>query len=327
MERRVFNLGIISAVAASVATRQLTRARAADANHFALSLGWTEGESGQHLLRGYKDTVASVGGTLTVTDAAYDSKRQADQIDAHVKSKPDALLLTASDPAAIAPAVKRAIDAGIPVFAADSLIPGAAVNTTCLSNNFGMGAATLDFIAKKLNGKGNIALVDLPANETWDERADGLRYALQRWPDIKVVAKWSYNSSGTTTPRQGVEGLLNANSNIDAIWCAWDGAAIAGALAAQAAGRNLFTTGIDGGKQAFSTMKAGLPMAATVAQDFYEEAFMNVHFAANFLAGKKVPRLVITPTYLVTDAMVKAGNVPDDYDHPGKAIELGWKPT
>ena len=327
MDRRTFNLGFASAVAAGVALRGVGRAHAADAHHFALSLGWTEGESGQHLLRGYKETVATSGGTLTVTDAAYDSKRQADQIDALVKSKPDALLLTASDPAAIAPAVKRAVDAGIPVFAADSLIPGVTVNTTCLSNNFGMGEATFDFIAKKLNGKGNIALVDLPANETWDERADGLRYALQRWPNIKVVAKWSYNSAGTTTPRQGVEGLLNANPNIDAIWCAWDGAAIAGALAAKAAGRNLFTTGIDGGKQAFSTMQAGLPMAATVTQNFYEEAVMNVQFAIDFLAGKKVPRLVITPTYLVTDEMVKAGNVPDDYDHPGKAIALGWKST
>lgn len=326
MNRRSSTTGTAIILTASLMPASSGQVQAATAKHFALSIGWTEGESGQHLLRGFKDAVAAVGGTVTIADAAYDSKKQADQIDALVRSKPDALFLTASDPAAIAPAVKRAVDAGIPVFAADSMIPGVAVNTTVLSNNFGFGQATATWIAKKLNGKGNIALVDLPANETWDERSDGLRYALQRYPDIKIVGTWSYNSAGTTTPRQGVEGLLNANQNIDAIWCAWDGAAIAGALAAKAAGRDLFTTGIDGGKQAFSTMKAGLPMAITVTQNFYEESSMDVHFAMNFLDGKKVPRLIITPSYIVTDEMVKAGNVPDDYDHPGKAAELGWKP-
>ena len=185
---------------------------------FALSLGWTEGESGQHLDRGYRDAVASLGGELTVADASYDAKRQSDQIDAFVQSKPDALFVTASDPAAIAPAVKRAIDAGIPVFAADSLIPGVAVTSTAMSNNFGMGEYSARFIAEQLGGKGKIALVDLPANETWDLRAHGLRWALRQYPEIEIVGTWSYNSTGATTPRAGVESLLTAHPDIQAIW-------------------------------------------------------------------------------------------------------------
>jgi ribose transport system substrate-binding protein len=292
---------------------------------FALALGWSEGESGQHLLRGYKDAVKKLGGTLTVVDAAYDAKRQSDQIDALVKTKPDALFVSASDPAAIAPAVRRAIEAGIPVFASDSLIPGTPVTSTAMSNNFGMGAYTAEYIAKRLGGKGNIALVDLPANETWDMRAQGLYWALTRYPDIKVVATWSYNSTGNMTARQGVETLLTGNPKLDAIWCAWDGAAMEGGLAIKAAGRQgIFTTGIDGGKQVFTALKAETGVALSMAQTFYEMAYLNVSYAHQFIAGKKVPRIVITPVYAVTKGDLPAA-IPDDYDIPGNGERLGWK--
>ena len=292
---------------------------------FALSLGWSEGESGQHLLHGFQEAVKKMGGTLTSADAGYDAKRQSDQIDAFIQSKPNAIFVTASDPAAIAPAVKRAIDAGIPVFAADSLIPGVSVTTTAMSNNFGMGAYTAQFIAEKLGGKGNIALVDLPANETWDLRADGLRWALQQYPDIKVVGVWSYNSTGATTPRQGVESLLTSHPDVQAIWCAWDGAAMEGALALRAAGKEgVFTTGIDGGKQVFTHLNAGTGVALSLAQSFYEMAYVDVFYAHELLAGRKAPRVVITPVYAVTKELLK-GTIPDDYDVPGRATALGWR--
>ncbi len=297
---------------------------------FALSLGWSEGESGQHIAHGFKDAVAKYGGTLTVADAAYDAKRQSDQIDAFIKAKPSALFVSASDPAAIAPAVKRAVDAGIPVFAVDSLIPGVLVATTALSNNFGMGAYMLDFIAQKLGGKGKIAVIDLPANETWDLRADGMYWELQQYPNIEVVGKWSYNSTGAATPRQGADGLITAHPDIQAMWCAWDGAAIAGALSAHAAGKDaIFTTGIDGGRQVFNAMVATQPgaggVALTMAQTFYTMAYVDVFYAHEVLQGHKAPRIVITPVYAVTQDMLKGHPIPDNYDVPGEAEKLGWK--
>jgi ribose transport system substrate-binding protein len=296
-----------------------------NAPHFALSLGWTEGESGQHLEHGFKDAVAKYGGSLTVADAAYDAKRQSDQIDAFIRAKPAALFVTASDPAAIAPAIKRAIAAGIPVFASDSLIPGALVTTTAMSNNFGMGVYGADFIAQQLHGKGSIALVDLPANETWDLRADGFYWEMQQYPNIKVVGKWSYNSTGATTPRQGVEGLLTAHPDVQAIWCAWDGAAMAGALALHAAGKkDVFTVGIDGGQQVFNYIKSGVGVRLSMAQSFYTMAMLDVYYAHQFLEGHKAPRIIITPTYAVTQDMLKNG-MPNDYDVPGHAEKLGWK--
>ena len=324
----------VAALALAVSLSVGGQSQAQNATKFALSLGWSEGESGQHLLNGFKDNVAKIGGTLTVADAAYDSKRQSDQIDAFIKAKPSALFVTASDPAAIAPAVKRAIDAGIPVFAADSLIPGVSVTTTAMSNNYGMGVYMLDYIAAQLRGKGKIAVIDLPANETWDLRADGMYWELQQYPDIKVVGKWSYNSTGAATPRQGADGLLTANPDIDAMWSAWDGASIAGALAAHAAGKDkVFTVGIDGGLQVFNAMMAAgsssestpSGVALSMAQTFYTMAATDVFYANEVLHGNKAPRIVITPVYAVTQDMLKGKPIPDNYDVPGVAEKLGWK--
>jgi len=298
---------------------------------FAVSMGWAENESSRKLKEGWNAGFEEFFGDkckVIWADAAYDVKKQSEQIEAFIRMKPDAIFISASDPASISTTVAKACNAGIPVFAADSLIAGANVTTSCMSNNFGMGVAGADFIAEKIGKKGNIAMINLPENETWDMRTQGCLWAFRQYPDINVVVSWAYDSAGAVSPRQAVDNILTANSkkgSLDAIWCAWDGAATEGALAIEAAGRQdeIFTIGIDGGEQAFEYVK-NTCMAATLAQSMWTMSYMGVYYAHQYLtAGLKVPRLVITPVYLVTPDMLD--EVRDDYDHIGVDKELGWK--
>ncbi|MDO6966899.1 sugar ABC transporter substrate-binding protein [Rhizobium alvei] len=318
---------LMGGAALLAATQMLgaSNARAQNADRkFAAALGWTTYDSGRHLQDGFTAAVQELGGNLTTTDAGFDAKTQTDQIDSLIASKPDALFITPADAVAIAPAVQRAITAGIPVFCADSAVPGVAVNTTSMSNNFGMGAYSCEHIAKKLGGKGKIARVLLPQNESWDQRTLGMEWTLRRYPDIKIVADWAFALAGNVTPRQAVDNILTANPDIDAIWCAWDGAAVEGTLAARAANKpDLIITGIDGGSQAFTYIAGPSQLKLSMAQSFYEMAYLSVFYAQQHLSGKKTPRLVITPTYAVDESMLKAG-IPDDFDVPGRAAELGW---
>jgi ribose transport system substrate-binding protein len=299
---------------------------------FAVSLGWMENESGQRQKRGFEDAFKELGGTATYTDANYDAKKQSEQIEAFIKMKPDALFITPSDPAGISAAVKRAIDAGIPTFVADAVIAGAATGSAVASSDFGMGVYNLDYIAKKIGFKGNIGIIDLPGNESWDLRGQGARWALRKYPNIKVVAKWSWDFDATLTPRQAVDNMLTANpkkGDLDAIWCAWDGAAMEGALAIKAAGRSdeIFTTGIDGGKVAFDFIQSGTPFKHTLAQSIYTMSYMTVYYAHEFLKGNQVPRTVIAPVFSVDKE--KLDNLdaknPEDYDMPGVAAKFGWE--
>lgn len=318
---------LTAATAAAVATYLGgIRPAAAGEYKFAAALGWTAFDSGAALLAGYKDAVAELGGNLTVTDAGFDPRKQSEQIDSAIASRPDALFITPADAAAIAPAVQRAIDAGIPTFCGDSMVPGVAVHSTALSSNYGMGFHTAEWMAKRMNGSGNVAIVTLPQNESWDQRTLGMEHALRKYPGLNVVSRWAFNFTADTTPRQAVENMLAAHDDIDAVWCAWDGAAIEGALAVQAAGRdNIFLTGIDGGEQGFAYIGGDTPFKMTCAQSFYEMAFLNALYAHEFLAGNNIPRLIITPTYEVTfDDLKDIGSDAADYDRPGRADELGW---
>ncbi|WP_111431887.1 sugar ABC transporter substrate-binding protein [Rhodobacteraceae bacterium DSL-40] len=323
LNRRTLLRGAGALAATSVLGARAAFAQDSDRN-FAAALGWTTYDSGRHLQDGFLAAVAELGGNLTTTDAGFDAKTQADQIDSLVASKPEALFITPADAVAIAPAVQRAISAGIPVFCADSAVPGVTVNTTAMSNNFGMGEYSCEYICRALGGKGRIARVLLPQNESWDQRTLGMEWTLRKYPDIEVVADWAFALAGNVTPRQAVDNILTAHSDVDAVWCAWDGAAVEGTLAARSANRpDLILTGIDGGSQAFNYIAGGTPLKLSMAQSFYEMAYMCVFYAHEHLAGRKSPRLIITPTYAVEQDMLADG-IPDDFDVPGRAAELGW---
>lgn len=303
----------------------------ADDLTFAVSLGWTDNPSGQALKRGFEDAIKEFGGKAIYQSAEYDPKTQSEQIENFIKMKPAALFVTASDTKGITAAVKRAVAEGIPVFCGDSLVAGSGAITTIMSNNFGMGVYTGEFIAKRLNGKGKVAVIDLPANETWDMRSQGFYWAMRNYPEIQIITEWSYISTGEIKPRQQVDEMLTKypKGQLDAIWCAWDGAAMEGALAAKSAGRDeIITTGIDGGVQAFEYIKSGrTAMKLTMAQSMYSMSYMLVYYAHKYLNNEKVPRLVISPVYAVTQDVLK--DAPKDcgkwYDHPDAYLKLGWK--
>ncbi|MGQ3292422.1 MAG: sugar ABC transporter substrate-binding protein, partial [Shinella sp.] len=191
LSRRALLGGTAAIMAAQYLGSTAARAQAGD-RKFAAALGWTTYDSGRHLQDGFTAAVQELGGSLNTTDAGFDAKTQTDQIDSLISTKPDALFVTPADAVAIAPAVQRAIAAGIPVFCADSAVPGVAVNTTSMSNNFGMGAHSCDYIARKLNGKGRIARVLLPQNESWDQRTLGMEWTLRRYPEMQIVADWAF---------------------------------------------------------------------------------------------------------------------------------------
>ncbi len=317
----------LAAASALDFTQQAVAASAKDPKDyvFAVSIPFAGMDSYRHQIYGFKDAMAKLGGgTVTIADANFDVKKQTDQIAAFVASKPDALIVLPADPAGVSKAIQAATAAGVPTFLVDSYVPNATVTTVSMGDDFGMGTLSASYVVKRLNGKGKIAILTLPENEAWDMRTLGMKFVLQQNPGIEIVASWPYDTSGKVTPRDAADSILVAHSDIDAIWTGWDGAAIGAALAIKAAGRsNIFTTGIDGGKQAFQYIQAGSPFAFTVAQSFYQQAFFAVYYAHEALAGRQAPRFIINPCYAVTKDVLK-GKIPDNYDQFGVAESLGW---
>ena len=303
--------------------------QAPKSDEVAVSLGWQENESGQRFTEGFEAAFEELGWKATFSNANYDPKLQSEQIDAFIKLNPKAMFVTCSDPVGITAAVQRAIDAGIPVFTSDCYIAGVMATTMNASNNYGMGVYTMRYIADAIGGAGKVGMIGLPNNETWDLRELGARYVLENYPDIELVY-WPYDSTGAVTPRQAIENMITANDDIVAIWSAWDGAAMEGALAAEEAGKpEIIFTGIDGGERAFEQIQTGGPFKLTMAQSIYWMSYLTAMYANDSLEGVKTPRFVVAPVYAVDKARLDAlpeGTNAADYDIPGMEVEFGWIP-
>lgn len=331
MKRRmILGAGALFGAATTLNMPWVSRAVAKDAKdlHFGVSIPYSGLDAYQHLIAGYNGAVEELGGSITLVDANYDVKKQSDQIATLVSSKVDALIVLPTDPAGISNAIQAAVKSGTPTFCTDGYVPGATVINTSFHDGFSMGAASARYVAERLGGKGEIGTMTLPGNESWNARTVGMQFVLRQFPDIKIVADWPFDATLKTTARDAADNMLTAHPNLAAIWCAWDDAGIQSALAARAAGRdNIFTTGSDGGKQAFEYIKSGTQLAMTVAQSFYQEAYYGIFFAHEILAGRSAPRFVTNKAYAVTQESLANYEIDAvaDYDRFGEAEKLGWQ--
>ncbi len=329
--REVFRMAAVASTAGgiSLATPSIVRAQGYDKDKvkFAFSTPFSGQDSFTGTIGGLKKGVEIYGGELSISDASFDLKKQNDQIAAIVASRPDVFIVLPVDPVGCANAIDGAVEAGIPTFVLDTVVPGVAANQFSFHDNFGMGQVNARWMAERLGGKGKIGALQLELNETWNQRDMGMEFALRDFPEIEVVATWTLDPTGKVTPRAAADSFLTAHPDISAIWAAWDNAAMEAALAALAAGRpDVFTVGIDGGPAAFENIRSGGPFKFTCTQSFYSQAIVPVLYAHELLQGRRIPRTVLHPSFAVSAAELEGrGDLVNRWDEPGVPEQLGWK--
>lgn len=97
---------------------------------------------------------------MTLVSSGYDLGQQVAQIDNFIAAKVDMIILNAADSKGIGPAVKRAKEAGIVVVAVDVAAEGA--DATITSDNTQAGEMACKYITDRLNGKGNVVIINGP---------------------------------------------------------------------------------------------------------------------------------------------------------------------
>jgi len=217
-----------------------------------------------------------LGITLVVTDAQNALDKQIADIEDLIQKKVDALLINATDSAGIAAVVKKANDAGIPVFAIDRAIDtstGASVVAQIASDNVFGGRLQARFLANALGGSGNVVeLEGIPGSSAAIDRKAGLEDELaQVASGIKIIA----DQEAGFDQAKGLEvmqNILQANpGQIDAVVTANDSMALGAIQAIQQAGATrpdggrIIVVGFDSIDQALAQIKAG-KMDATIAQ-------------------------------------------------------------
>lgn len=240
---------------------------------------------------------------VTVVSSGYDLNTQTGQIDTFISAGVDIIVLNAADTAGIAPAVRRAKEAGIIVIAADVNADGG-VDATVTSNNYQAGTQAGEYIVERLGGQGNVVIINGPPVSAVIDRVRGAQDVFAQYLGINVLSD-NQNAGGN---REGglrvMTDLLTAFDQIDAVFAINDPTGIGADLAIQQAGRagEMFIVGVDGAPDAVVALnQAESDFVATPSQDPYEMARRAVEIGNRILGGETLPdELILIPTALIT---------------------------
>ncbi|MDJ0324635.1 sugar ABC transporter substrate-binding protein [Cryobacterium sp. PH31-AA6] len=193
---------------------------------------------GTNYLKAMNAAAADLGVSLTITNAEYDSAKQASECSVAIATKPDGIILWPAAVDTIRPCLEAAKAAGIPVNASNSdVLPAdkALVGTYTGPSNDGVGRAAAKLVGDKLGADGGdiIIIQGLSGNSTAIDREAGFRDELAAsYPNVKVIGQqpgdWAKDVALTVTSE-----LLTSlgAENIDAIY-AVDDTMAAGAIEA-----------------------------------------------------------------------------------------------
>ena len=229
---------------------------------------------------------------LIITAAEFDISKQIGQLEDFISRKVDAMIVCPVDSKGIGTAIRKANEAKIPVFTADIAAQEGDVVSHIASDNVAGGRLAGEYLAKALNGKGNIAIINSPVVTSVLDRVQGFRESISKFPGLKIVA--DVNGQGVRDKAlQATTDILQANPKLDAIFGINDDSAL-GALDAvrQFKRTNVIIVGYDAIPPAAEAIRKGTPLKADVVQYPKKIGTMTVQKIQEFFAGKQVPKVV-----------------------------------
>lgn len=249
---------------------------------------------------GAEAKAAELGVTLRVVDAQDDPARQLAGIEDLIARGVDLILVNPTDSSAVVPAILAANRAGIPIITVDRGAEGGEVVAHIASDNVLGGRMAGEFIAELLGGKGKVVeLEGIPGTSAARERGQGFNEVIATYPDIQVAARQEAGfdrARGLTV----MENILQAQPEIDALFCHNDEMALGAIIAIQAAGRadKIKVVGFDATDDAVQAVKEGR-MLATIAQQPRLMGELGVEYAIKVLSGETVDKFIPVPLELV----------------------------
>ena len=247
-----------------------------------------------------------LGYEAKIFDSQNNPAVESDNFENLISSGYDAILLNPTDSDGSISNVLKAKTAGIPVFCMDREINADdAATSQILSDNYsGCVSIGIEFV-KELKEKGNyVEILGLVGdNNTW-ARSGGFHSVVDKFPNLKMVAQQSGNFDRNKA-MEVLETIMQANPDIDAVFCGNDGMASGAYQALAAAGKtNVKVFGFDGAEDVVTSIHEG-KIKATAMQFPQIIAQSAANFADEYFKGKRdFPKKVPVGVELVTGANV-----------------------
>ena len=220
----------------------------------------------------------------------------------------DGIVLAPLDDAALRRPVDEAMRSGIPVAIFDSGLQGDNYISYVATDNFKAGQLAGQYMAKLLEGKGNIAVLRYAeGSDSTTKREDGFLDAIRAFADIEVVTSNQYAGVTTESALQAAENLLarfgaaEGSLRIDGIFCATEPTALGILRALQNAGfaGKVKFVGFDSSETMIAALRAG-ELSGFVVQNPMRIGYLGVTTLVGHIRGKQAPRRIDTGSTLVT---------------------------
>jgi ribose transport system substrate-binding protein len=277
----------------------------AGAKRIGVTLLTREHEFYRQLEAGLKDAADQKGYQLIITSGDFDLAKQQSQIENFVVQNVDAIIVCPADSKGIGPAIERANEAKIPVFTADIAAQGGQVVSHIASDNLSGGRLAADYIAKALNGAGEVGIIGQQEVQSGLDREMGFKDQMKKYPNIKIV---SVLNGGGVRDRalKTAEDMLQGNPNIKGIFGINDDSALGALSAAEARGRNDITiVGYDATPEATQAIQRGSDLKADVAQQPRDLGAKTIEAISSYFGGGQVEKSVSVPVKIVDATTLK----------------------
>jgi ribose transport system substrate-binding protein len=263
-----------------------------------------------------KENATKLGYDAVVFDSQNDPAKETAHFDNVIASGYSAVLFNPTDADGSIANVRRAKAADVPVFCMDRELNATdAAVSQILSDNYSGCVALGQHFVKEVGESGTyVELLGLVGDNNTRNRSDGFHSVVDRYPDLKMVAQQSADFDRAKA-LEVMEAILQANPEINAVFCGNDAMAMGAYQALLAAGKNATVKvfGFDGADDVVNMIKEG-KIVATGMQFPKLMAKTAAESADKYLKGERdIPQKVP-----VAVELVHQGNAAK-YDDFGKA--------
>ena len=254
-----------------------------------------------------KARAIELGYDATVFDSQNDTAKEAANFENIIASGYKAIVFNPTDANGSIANVRKAKDAGIPVFCIDREINSTnAATAQMLSDNYSGCVKLGEYFVEEVGENGKYAeLLGLVGdNNTWN-RSKGFHSVVDNYPGLKMVAQQSADFDRAKA-LEVMEPILEKNPDINAVFCGNDAMAMGAYQALVAAGKDkqVKVFGFDGADDVVKLIAEG-KITATGMQFPKKMARQAAEFADQYLNGKRdFPQKIPVAVELVTQENV-----------------------
>jgi ribose transport system substrate-binding protein len=221
-------------------------------------------------------------------DSENDTAKEAAHFENIIAAGYGAILFNATDSDGSIANVRRAKDAGIPVFCIDREINATdAAASQILSDSYSGCVALAQYFVKTVGEEGNyVELLGLSGDNNTRSRSQGFHSVIDRYEGLKMVAQQPADFDRAKALEK-MESILQDQPDIDAVFCGNDAMAMGAYQALKAAGKDdVKIFGFDGADDVVGLISEG-KIAATGMQFPKDMARTAAEFADAWFKGKR----------------------------------------